>query len=212
MGLEEKSRAFWGSRSEYPAYKNIKRRRLHEVNHIVSRLGDMPSVGGFCDVGCGDGALVRCLDEVLEVDSFFCCDISEGLLDRVPKGDRFRTRRIDLNDASQHGLIESGCVVNLGTCLNYVFDDDLAVSLLESLRWERLFVRAVCSEKESAEVADGFSERLGSEYACLYRTRPHMEGLLRRAGVRVDECFRAYPDSIESEFGTRQYMFYAAGR
>jgi len=212
MGLEEKSRAFWGSRSEYPAYRFIKTRRLHEVNHMASRLEDMAPIAKFCDVGCGDGSLVRCLDEVLEVESFFCCDFSEGLLERIPRSDRFRARKVDLNDPSQHGIIEPGSVVNLGACLNYVFDDGVVVALLKSLRWERLFVRAVCSEKESAEVADGFSERLGSDYACLYRTREHMEGLMSQAGIRVAECFRAYPDSIESEFGTRQYMFYALKR
>lgn len=214
MRPEETSEAFWRSQSRYPNYKFIKSRRLFEVNHIASRLADMHFVERFCDIGCGDGSLVRCLDEVMNVKEFFCCDFSEGLLAAVPTGDRFTSRRINLNDRTQHRLIKSGGVVNLGACLNYVFDDEVVVDLLNSLQWDRLFVRAVCSEKGEQETVNKFSENLESDYACIYRTRERMEELMSAAGMGPSsgllrwECFRVYPDQIESEFGTKQYMFH----
>jgi trans-aconitate methyltransferase len=67
---------FWKSTEKYPDFGNIKQRRLYEINYLVPKLSGKTVL----DLGCGDGALLNCLINLVEFDEVYGFDISNNLL------------------------------------------------------------------------------------------------------------------------------------
>jgi hypothetical protein len=133
-----------------------------------------------------------------DIKEFYGRDLSANLLAKVDK--RVDT---DVYDIYVGGKLPRVDAVVLGGVVQYIFEDDVILKLLESLDCTKLFVRSSCNSEELA--INRFSEEMGGEYSSRYMTLDHLLKLLSQSFTIVD-VKRAYPDSIESKYGTKQWL------
>lgn len=198
---------FWKNQIVYPEYGNIKQRRYHEVTYFLKKLGFSP-INTLVDLGCGDGSFVRCVDTLLEINRVHCFDLSEPLMKAIPTSSRISAQVFDCSDPRYFQLLPAADVLMFGGVINFIFDDAVAIRLLQHFNAAHIFIRAVCTLGPQDELVNTYSERLKSQYASYYRTVECTLRLITAAGLIVKEHVRIYPDEIESAFNTRQYMFY----
>lgn len=184
-------------RERYPSFPHIKTRRLHELNWLVPRLRG--NGASLLDIGCGDGSLVNCLFHLTDLE-LQACDFAEKLMQGV--NPRIRTF---VYDCRQPGPLPKTDIVVIAGVFPYLFEDVEVTALLGFMTAPLLFVRATCGNDERIE---GFSKDLGAPYKSRYRSVDQVKALLssRYPSVSAD---RAYPDDIESAYGTKQWYFTA---
>ncbi len=194
----ETATAFWKSQVEYP-FPFTRKRRIYELNYLVPRLA---KTGGkrLLDLGCGDGSLLECLLRLTDFEEFYGYDVAADLLRGIDP--RIRTAVFDISDPGP--LPEVDAVIVAGV-IQYVFDDDVVAALFARMNASIVWVRSTCTLKPQAErvVRDG--------YASCYRTVPETHALISRH-FEVTAVDRAYPDELESAFGTKQFYFEARRR
>jgi trans-aconitate methyltransferase len=203
----EIAREFWQQREEYPNYPNTLQRRLIDTNYIVPRVEGAESL---VDLGCGDGSMIMALREFTTINKYYAFDLSPNLLksfvarygniDKVPKlfpfvGDLLTFREFP----------EANVTLSMGS-FPYVFKDEDLVNILSKIRSDTFIVRAPCSISKHREVVNTYSEDLGAQYASVYRSVANYIDLFHSYFV-VHEICRAYPDAIESKYGTKQFFF-----
>jgi|APGre2960657373_1045057.scaffolds.fasta_scaffold00252_11 glycerol-3-phosphate cytidylyltransferase len=201
---------FWGAWTAYPPFPHVKQRRAYEVQYILRKLNpDSRDINTLVDVGCGDGSLVKCLDQLMDVRDIHCYDFAQGLLAAIPDLPHLHKHVMDLSVVENHTRIIAACdVLVCGGMINYLFDDETVVSLLRC-QAKHAFIRAACTLKREDERILKESANLGGlEYACVYRTLGNTRSIIERAGLDIRECTRLYPEAIESAYDTRQFMFY----
>lgn len=190
--------AFWKAQTQYP-FGFTRRRRIHELDYLVPRLA---ATGGtrLLDLGCGDGSLLECLLRLTDFEEFYGYDLSAGLLRDIDP--RIHTAVFDITNPGP--LPEVDAIIMAGV-IQYVFDDDVIRRLLSTLTAPVMWVRSTCSLAPTAEriVRDG--------YASCYRTVPETHALLS-PHYQVTAVDRAYPDALESAYGTKQFYFEARRR
>ena len=194
MTNKDTAKKFWEGIVEYPVFGS-KQRRLHEVVWLVPRLEGVESL---LDLGCGSGELLDLLLRMTDIKEFYGRDLSANLLAKVDK--RVDT---DVYDIYVGGKLPRVDAVVLGGVVQYIFEDEVILKLLESLDCTKLFVRSSCNSEELA--INRFSEEMGGEYSSRYMTLDHLLKLLSQSFTIVD-VKRAYPDSIESKYGTKQWL------
>lgn len=197
---------FWETRIKYPDYPNTLKRRLLDVNFISNRIHSMNSV---LDLGCGDGSTLLSLREFTEIKVFYGYDISPNLIKQLKnkwgKWSGLNTYTGDFLHLKDFPKVD--ITLSLGS-FPYVFDDADLFKLLETINTEWLIVRAPCNinEEHISEVINKYSEDLGDNYAAIYRTRSTYIHILSKK-FDVFETTRAYPDEIESKYGTKHFFF-----
>lgn len=206
MSYLQTARQFWSSRREYPCYGNIKQRRYHEILYVINKTGFSP-VDTLVDVGCGDGSFVKCLDCLLQISKIYCYDYSTSLMENISDTKIIKSF-FDCNDVSMFGCLPSCQILMFGGVINFMFEDQLVVDLLRHFKAQHIFIRSPCTMRDSNHQIDTFSEQLKQDYSCIYRTVKNTEELIVSSGLRIIDQSRIYPDDIESQFDTRQYMFY----
>lgn len=194
--MEEKAKQFWKSQTTYPRYGTIKQRRLHELNYLVPKLKDVKSL---LDLGCGDGALIKCLTQLTDIEKYYAYDIAENLMKDIPA----ETQIYDCQTPSE--LPTTDFTVFAGV-IPFLFEDEEVHAVLNKINSPIVYVKAPCSMIDQDIEVDGYSEKLGQDYASIYRTVEHMLFILNEH-FDIEEIARAYPDEIESEFGTKQMIF-----
>jgi len=190
---------FWINSEKYPDFGNIKQRRLHEINYLVSKL----SGKSILDLGCGDGALLNCLINLIEFDKLYGFDISENLLKNLHSS--IESKVFDFYNYSAQELPEVNDTVLAGS-IQYVFDDSVILKLLSDIKTEKIFVRSTCTLTKERVTVNSFSNTLNSQYSCVYRTISEMIELLQDS-YRIERVDRIYPDHIESKFQSKQFYF-----
>lgn len=184
-------------REQYPPFRYIKRRRLHELNWLVPRLTG--NGASLLDIGCGDGALVNCLYHLTDLE-LHACDFSEKLMRGVnPKIPTFPY------DCRKPGPLPPTDIAVIAGVLPYLFEDSEVQELLRCVTAPLLFVRSPCGNDERV---DTFSKDLGAPYKSRYRSVEQVKLLLLEKYDNV-EAERVYPDEIESSYGTKQWYFAA---
>ena len=81
--LTKTSNTFWSTQTaKYPNYGTTKKRRLHEINYLVEKLQEMKEgdVVSLTDVGCGTGSTVTVLQEMTDIKTYHCYDISPAMI------------------------------------------------------------------------------------------------------------------------------------
>lgn len=190
------AKKFWEGQKEYPKYGTIKERRLHEINYIIPWVRHSNSL---LDLGCGDGALVNCLLELTDIEKFYAYDLSKNLM----KNSRVKTKVYDCY--SDDPLPQVDTTIFAGV-MPFIFEEDVLDRLLSRMDTRNLLVRTPCTMQQEDEYVNTYSEKLGENYASLYRTVDNVERILSKH-FKVKRIDRVYPDEIESEFGTKQYYF-----
>jgi SAM-dependent methyltransferase len=190
-------KTFWKKQKKYPNYGNTKERRLYELNYLVPRLKNVKSL---LDLGCGDGALVNCLIELTNIKKFYAYDISKNLLKNV--SDKAIKKEYDIYSFEK---LPKTDVTIMTSVFLYIFEDEALQKLLQSINSRVLYIRDPLTLKKERENIETYSKKLKSDYSACYRTIPEFLNLLEN--WKVVEQIRIYPDSIESEFGTKQFYF-----
>lgn len=198
---------FWKSREEYPSYPNLAERRLIDIGYIISKVSSEKSV---LDLGCGDGSILLCLREFTFIKIFYGCDINSELLRKL--ADRWGwntntdvlTINEDLTNLGELPVVD--ITLSLGS-FPYIFDINDLKNILKAITSNVLIVRVPCTLKDKDEFINKFSKDLGDYYAAVYRTVSSYEKLFSKY-FTVKEIIRAYPDEIESKYGTKHFFFY----
>lgn len=200
------SRDFWKNQDFYPTYGDvIKKRRLHETRVLTDWIWNN-NPRHVADIGCGNGGTVTMLQELTDVETFYCYDISPGMLSTIDtRGKRsavIYTDEVDL--CGEYDIFAKFDLTTvMGVCM-YLTDEQV-VRLMKKIQSDTVILRDPTSEEH--EEINKYSESLGSDYSAIYRTVEEYKELYKKAGWDVTSIFRAYPDSIESEFGTKQYFY-----
>ena len=195
---------FWKSRKQYPSYPGVLQRRLIDTNFVVSKVVGARSV---LDIGCGDGSMLLSLREFTDIKLFYGYDVAQNLIKNllIRWGDVYGLKTKIVNLVELEKLPRTDVSLALGL-FGYIFDDGSLHNILENIKSNLLIVRTRCTLKKSDEVVNKFSEDLNAEYASIYRTVSNYLSILSRHFV-ISEINRAYPDEIESKYGTKQFFF-----
>lgn len=200
------SRDFWKNQDFYPTYGDvIKKRRLHETRVLADWIWkNNPRFAA--DIGCGNGGTVTMLQELTDVEIFYCYDISPGMLSTIDTRGK-RSAVIHTNEVDLCGEYEDFANVDLTTVMGVCMylTDEQVIRMMSRIHSNTVILRDPTSEER--EEINKYSEALGSNYSAIYRTVEEYQELYERAGWKVTSIFRAYPDEIESAFGTKQYFY-----
>lgn len=204
MNNYEVAEVFWTNKKDYPAFPNTLKRRLIDVNFVVNKVLDMSSV---LDLGCGDGALLLSLREFTELKKFYGYDISSGLLkilkNKWGKYPGLITKAGDFIKYKKFPKVD--LTLSFGA-FPFIFEETDLHNLLEKITSDILIVRSPCTLLKDDEIINKYSEELNEQYASIYRTPGSYISILSEH-FTVCEIHRAYPDKIESKYGTKHFFF-----
>jgi hypothetical protein len=204
------SRRFWTDRTEYPNYDHVDQRRQQDILNIVtsiaSHLGETRRLS-FCDIGCGTGDIVRSMYARYDIDRCYASDLNPSWMEALGKAG-YENGEFQIEDVTARRTSYPATDVFISNGLFiYVFDDGEAIDVLERIRARLSLIRLPCSLTADDIVINKKSEQLNEQYSALYRKPSSFLSLAEKAGLRLAEVRRAWPDGIESKFGTRQYLF-----
>ncbi len=201
------TRSFWKKQKYYPSYGDvIKKRRLYETAFLADWVwGNKPKT--LVDIGCGNGSTVTMLNELTNISDFHCYDISPGMLEKLDsrniRGANITTYCLDLCGNYKEPFHSSDLTTVLG--VNMYLTDEQILKQFSKIRSSVVITRDPCSPVR--EEINKYSEDLGSDYSAVYRTTKEYAALYEEAGFKVIYNKRAFPDEIESKFGTRQQFY-----
>lgn len=194
--IEKIAKKFWTNQIEYPKYGTIKQRRMYELNYLVPKIFDKNSL---LDLGCGDGSLIKCLHELTNIETFYGFDIAEKMMNDIPAITGFYDCYSPTNLPKTDVTVFSGVIP-------FLFDDEIIHENLNKINSEFIYIKSPCSMGKNNITVNTFSEKLNSEYSSIYRTIPKMIEIIG-SHFNIVEVNKIYPESIESEFGTKQIAF-----
>jgi hypothetical protein len=87
----------------------------------------------------------------------------------------------------------------------FLFHDEQLHKLFSRVKSSMIYIKAPCS-LDKPTLVNTFSKKLNAPYSSYYRTPEPMTEIIRQH-FSILEITRAYPDEIESEFGTKQFIF-----
>lgn len=200
----EVANKFWMARKEYPKYPNVNERRLIDVNFIINNIEAPESI---IDLGCGTGYLLTVLRDLTNIKDFYGYDISDGLLNRLKSRwgnvEGLHTKQCDFTRLKN--LPNTDLTITMGM-FPYIFDFQDLHDIVARIKSKKFIVRTPCTLNDEAEYVNTYSEDLGDYYSSVYRTtQAYFDVLLYYFDdVRM---VKAYPDEIESKYGTKQFFF-----
>lgn len=193
---KETARKFWVNQDQYPNYGTIKDRRLHELNYLVPKIKDKDSL---LDLGCGDGALIKCLKELTNIKTFYAFDIAEKMMVDIPAITGYYDCYNPVDLPKTDVTVFSGVIP-------FLFDEDIIHDNLSRIQSDFIYIKSPCSMETQDIFVDTFSEQLNSNYSSIYRTIPTMFKIIEKH-FKIIEINKIYPEEIESNFGTKQISF-----
>ena len=203
---EKVAKEFWTCSFDYPSYPNTLKRRLIDTNFVTKYVYDKRSIA---DIGCGTGSMILALRLFTCVTRFYAYDLSDNFLcdlrDRwgYCQDERLTSVPVDFNNFNSD--IKADAVLSLGL-FPYIFEENKISNLLSKIDSDLLIVRAPCTMKDEDEVINKYSEDLKEDYAAVYRTVDNYIDILSNY-FEVINVTRAYPDNIESKYGTKHFFF-----
>jgi len=196
---------FWRARTKYPNYPNLLKRRLLDLNFLIDYVIDAESI---LDLGCGDGYLLLALREFSSIKRFYGYDLSGTMICKLR--DRWGDVHGGLNAAvfdfvENNNYPDTDVIISFGS-FPYVFDVKELKNIVSNINSDIFVVRSPCTMRREDEIIDKFSDDLGDNYSAVYRTVDFYVFMLSEYFV-VDNVCRAYPDELESKYGTKQFFF-----
>lgn len=204
----EIAKNFWKSIKKYPNYPNTKERRLIDLNFILNNnTYIIDNINSILDIGCADGYLLITLREFTNINDFYGYDISPEMIDLlIKRWGKIGNLNTYICDFTKNIIFPKVDLTLSMGMFPYIFEDDDLFNILKSLNTKVLIVRTPCTLKEKNEYINTYSANLKSEYSSIYRTVDNYINLFKKVFNSVT-VVRAYPDNIESSFGTKHYFF-----
>ena len=196
------AKAFWTNQTLYPEYPYIKERRFLEIKYILKHLGDAKSL---LDYGCGDGSMLLLLRELSDLKELYGMDLSDNLI-KIAKeklGGSAYICTYDFNNGEEIPW-DTDITISLGV-IPYLFEDKKVEQYLSTTLSSKLILRVSCGLEERISI-NKYSDDLKSQYAAVYRTPKEVYQLLDKY-FTITDIDRAYPDEIESKYGTKHFFF-----
>ena len=195
------SAKFWKKSEIYPSFGFIKKRRIHEVKYILSKLTSKDK--SILDIGCGDCSLLNILIHLHDFDRVYGYDFSKKLL-----GNAHHSISTHVFDIYKHkfNLFPYTDVIIIAGLIQCIENDDILINLFNSLKAKKIMLRSACILKGPDILINKYSSQLKSRYACKYRSVGSIKKILNK-NYEVISVKRIFPDSIESKFGTKQFYF-----
>ena len=192
--MKKTAKEFWTSRKKYPSFGS-KHRRYYETMWLIPKLKGTKSI---LEIGCGSGEFLDIVIRMTDVEKVYGCDVSENLLVQLDK--RVNAFYYDIYEG---GLLPEVDSIILWGVIQYVFDDKVLSYFLKTLPCKKLYMRTPCDSKEV--VIDKYSQDLGANYSSRYMTLDQVIKLLSQS-YTIQSVSRAYPDEIESKYGSKQWL------
>lgn len=193
----EVARRFWTTINNYPDYPHLLKRRFIDLVCILGKLEDATSI---TDIGCGDCSMLILLQELTPMKKLYGFDISSKMMREVPN------LILQVRDLTKDCELPMTDVTTCFGMFPYIFDEEDLHNILKNVNSDLFIVRSPCTSQETDEYINKFSEELGHKYSAIYRTVESYKNILSSV-FTIDEITRAYPDEIESKYGTKHYYF-----
>jgi SAM-dependent methyltransferase len=202
MQKEEAAKTFWEASGFYPSYPFIKERRKYELDYLLEHIPN--ETESLLDLGCGNGSTTILLRELTYIKKFYCYDISTEMLNTIGENrdSELITQRWDGNN-QEYDFPAADVTISMNM-FPYIFDDAILESIIANVQSDVFLVRVTC---DSARLEiEKYSADLGKHYAACYRTPIEYLKILDKYYTNVTVT-RAFPDEIESHYGSKQYFF-----
>lgn len=205
QNFEETVKDFWRKQEFYPDYGTTQDRKMYDAIYTRNEIKEADAKV-VLDLGAGNGSLITILKEMTNVKEFFAFDLSKKMLDTIDfkrPGAVICPNEIDLF-TDDYVLPFNDLTIFFGVA-QYLPDEDLRRVLERiSKSTDVMLFKTACSLSEREDI-NKYSEALDDQYACSYRTLWEYLKILNEY-FDVTDVDRAYPDEIESKFGTKQFL------
>jgi len=200
------SRKFWKKQNFYPSYSNIiKKRRLYETAFLTEWIWKN-NPESLVDIGCGNGSTLTMLVELTDIIRFYAYDISLKMLEKIdPRNQRGSVITTQLIDLCDNEIPFEDVDLTTMLSVNMYLTDAQIKKQFNNISSKTVILRDPCGLVH--EEINQFSNELGEDYSAVYRTKEEYIKLYEECGYEVTYSKRAFPDEIESDFGTHQYFF-----
>jgi SAM-dependent methyltransferase len=201
---------FWRSRREYPPYDHVEARHNEDKNNIdreIRRYLNGQNSLSFCEIGCGKGEMVEHFWRNYNISRGYAYDLNPTWIQELTARG-FPNWLFEESDISRRSapFPETDVCISNGVFI-YIFDDQDVTAVLSKIRSKLVLLRLPCSLEPEDTWINKKSEQLKSQYAARYRKPSTFLSLGENAGLQLLKVARAWPDEIESQFGTRQFLF-----
>jgi hypothetical protein len=151
------------------------------------------------------------LREFTDIENFFGFDISIEMLQSLKYrwGQRDNLHISVCDFSKDMSFPETDLTTAMGV-FPYIFEQEDLEQLLNNVKSNTLIVRVPCSVEGGDVYINKYSDDLDSEYSSIYRTPDKYEDTFIKFFSTV-MLERAYPDDIESKYGTKHYFFVCHG-
>ena len=198
---------FW--KTKHPDDDWVSKERLAaNLEWIIPRIDKKNDF--IMDIGCGSGELTLALLHFLNFSKCYLLDLNEHFLAKSKEKLQALKPNIEI-ECTVGDITELPQITTIDLCfclgvIHYILDDEKFKFLLSKINCKQLFLRAPCTLKPKDEEICTYSDALQSEYAAKYRTLDNTISIINEF-FKIKEYGRVFPDSIESKFGTKQFMF-----
>lgn len=204
------AKKFWKQQKQYPNYPNTKERRIIDINFVIDNIETIASKGGYIesvlDLGCADGYLLFALNEKTNIKNFYGYDISKKLLPKSTEDIKFKL--CDFTKIKKYPKVDMSLSMGM---FPYIFENNDLYNIISKIKSKMLLVRSPCTLKSQDEYINKYSKELKNNYSCVYRTCEKYIDIFKKFYINVD-ITKAYPDNIESKYGTKHYYFVCKGK
>jgi len=202
---------FWTKQDFYPEYGTIQDRKMYDAIFVKNEIKKR-NTKIVLDLGAGNGSLITILKEMSDVDLFYAFDLSEKMLNTIDTsrpGAIIEKNVIDLFK-DDYSLPENDLTIFFGVaqCLTDSALDLVLKRISKSTKY--MLFKTACSLSVREDI-NKFSEALNDDYACSYRTLIEYLQIINK-DFEISNISRAYPDEIESKFGTKQFLITCKSR
>lgn len=204
-----KTRRFWKRQAEYPLVEKRALRSNCDRGVILEYIASN-DCKTILDIGTGDGKTMLDVAGMTSGKRYILNDISDSLLAGISR--RWKHKKNEL-------VILAGDLLSLPDwipgpvdlalsfgSLCYVFGERRIARFLKTLDAKALIVRLPCSATDADIVVDRYSVDLRQRYTSIYRPVWKVLRMLSHS-FKVKEIRRAWPEKLDSRFGTEQWLF-----
>lgn len=190
---------FWTSVAKYPNFPHRGTRLGFDLNFIQDLI---PHTASVLDVGCGDASHLKALYHLEHTGALYGTDLDSPLFRSVSQEHKDKIVFLPIEEEWP----TTDLAYTFGTII-YMEKDTEVKSFLNRFTSEHLLLKAPCYDVIPVTI-DKWSEELGCNYRAVYRSVAQVIDLLPYEKYDLRSARRAYVDSIESSYGSKQWVFH----